>query len=441
MEFPRRCLLILLDGLADRAQADLGGQTPLQAARTPHLDRLAREGACGHFHALSPGQALSSEAAHFFMMGYSPDEFPGRGYLEALGEEVEVGPNEVALLAHLARCRRQGDQLVLAEKKPPLPEDQAIRCFDAVQSFDSPLGRARFHRAKGSSGVLVLSGPGLSPCITDSDPMYPGLPLMEPLPWAEASRDASALVSCRLLKAYLAWAHARLSQLNGPADPEGEAPVNAVITQRAGQAKPLPTLAQRWGLRVCSISSAHIYRGVFRALGAEALVVPEEEDPGHDLAAKLAQARDIMNDFDLIHVHSKTPDEAGHKKDPAHKQAVIESLDAGLGQGLRGLDATPPLLVVTGDHATPSSGRMVHSGEPSPLLLWGPGVWRDEAGAFGEIACAQGALGLLRGPELMHTVLNGLDRGKLWGLRDNPQDLPYYPAERQPLILPPGAEE
>ncbi len=431
MKLPRRCLLILLDGLSDQAQASLRGQTPLQAAHTPALDRLAAEGACGHFHALGPGQALSSEAAHFFMMGYDPAEFPGRGYLEALGEGVALEPGNVALLAHLARCRRQGDELVLFEKKPPLPEAEALRFFAAVESFTCPLGWARFQRAKGSSGVLVLGGAELSCRITDSDPMYPGLPLMEPLPWIEAKGDEPALAACRLLKAYLAWAHATLA---GQADASEREPVNAVITQRAGQARDLPSLAQRWGLQVLSISSAPIYRGVFRALGAEAMVVPEEPDPGRDLEAKLALARERVQ-FDLIHVHSKTPDEAGHKKDPALKRAVIESLDAGLGRALEGLDPDETLVVVTGDHATACAGDMVHSGEPSPLLLWGAGVWRDQAAAYNEVACAQGALGLLRGPELMHTILNGLDRGKLWGLRDNPRDLPYYPAARQALKL------
>ncbi|MBU1155553.1 MAG: phosphoglycerate mutase, partial [Proteobacteria bacterium] len=147
----RKCILVLLDGLADRAQASLGGLTPLQAASTPNLDRLASEGACGHFHALSPGQALSSEAAHFFMMGYAPEEFPGRGYLEALGEELAFGPDDILLLAHLARCLPQDGRLVLREKKPPLPEEEAKEFFRAVHSYHGPEGSARLERTKGSS--------------------------------------------------------------------------------------------------------------------------------------------------------------------------------------------------------------------------------------------------------------------------------------------------
>ena len=429
----RKCILVLLDGLADRAQASLGGLTPLQAAATPNLDRLAGEGACGHFHALAPGQALSSEAAHFFMMGYPPEEFPGRGYLEALGEKLAFGQDDILLLAHLARCRPQDGRLVLREKKPPLPENEAKEFFQAVGSYKGPEGAARLERTKGSSGVLILSGGALTASITDSDPMHPGLPLMEPLPWEGAEGHPAALRSCALLKAYLRWAHARLAE--HPLNAGAAAPVNAVISQRAGRTPSLSSLKQRWGLRALSISSAPIYRGVFRALGAQAMVTPEASDPGRDLAVKLALAAERLEEFDLIHVHSKAPDEAGHKKDPALKRQVIAALDAGLGQGLEALAGSDILLVVTGDHATACSGNMVHSGEPSPVLLWGPGVWRDQATAFSETLCAQGALGLLRGPELMYTILNGLDRGKLWGLRDNPRDLPYYPAARRALSL------
>lgn len=430
---PRKCLLLLLDGLADRAQDALGGLTPLQAAATPNLDRLAATGACGHFHALTPGRALPSEAAHFFMMGYGPDEFPGRGYLEALGEGVRFEPDEVLLLAHLARCDRQDNQLILREKKPRLDEEEAAALFAAVASFEAASGRARLIRSQNSSGILVLSG-DLSPRVTDSDPMLKGRPLLEPLPWREAAHDPRVQNTSTLLHDYLTWAHSALAA--HPLNDQAEFPVNAVITQRAGQARELPSLQKRWGLRVLSISSAPIYRGIFLALGAEALVVPEEPDPGGDLEAKLRLSWERLDEFDLIHVHSKAPDQAGHRADPLLKKEVIEALDAGLGKVLPELERRELLLVVTGDHATASSGQMVHSGEPSPLLLHGPEVWRDQASGFDEVGCAAGALGLLRGSDLMHTILSGLDRGKLWGLRDHPLDLPFYPAPASPLTLP-----
>lgn len=436
---PGKCILILLDGLADRSHESLGWRTPLQTALTPNLDCLAREGACGYFHALSPGLALPSEAAHFFLMGYGPDHFPGRGYLEALGFGLDLLPGEVALLAHLAMLRPEGTQLLLQERKPTLDDSLANELFAVVGDYHNPQGTASLKRTKGSSGIVILKGAGLSRCITDSDPLIPGQPLLKPLPWAGQKDDLKTRRTASLLSAYLIHAHQTLAQhpLNLARAEQGLAPVNGLVTQRAGKAVDLEPVSLRWGLKVFSISSAPIYKGVFKSLGAAAELLPADDDPGRDLANKLERALERLDEFDFIHVHSKAPDEAAHTKDPAAKAEVIQALDAGLAGLLQAKEARENLLVVvTGDHATPSSGDMVHSGENSPLLLHGANVWRDAVQGFDEVQCASGALGLLRGPELMQTILDRLDRAKLWGMRDHPQDLPYYPGPREPLLPP-----
>lgn len=438
-ELPNKCILVLLDGLADRSHQPLNWRTPLQTAQTPNLDQLAREGACGYFHALTPGSPLPSEAAHFFLMGYSPDQFPGRGYLEALGHGLELSPGDVALLASLAMVNPDADRLVLKERKPNLDDELAKDLFAAVEDFNGSQGSAHLKRTKGSSGVLILRGHGLSRYITDSDPLLPGRELLKPLPWAEKKGDLEARRTAGLLSAYLIHAHQSLAQhpSNLAREDNGLAPINAVITQRAGQATALEPVGLHWGLKVLSLSSAPIYRGVFKAIGAAAELVSEDRDAGLDLAQKLETALERLERFDFIHVHTKAPDEAAHTKDPADKAKVIQKLDSGLAGFLKAVQARDDLLVaVTGDHATPSSGDMVHSGECSPLLLHGPGVWRDAVQGFDEVQCSLGALGLLRGPELMRTILDRMDRAKLWGMRDNPRDLPYYPAPREPLSLP-----
>ncbi|MFH1035227.1 MAG: phosphoglycerate mutase [Pseudomonadota bacterium] len=433
----KKCLLVLLDGLADRAHAELGWRTPLQAAATPNLDRLAALGACGHFHATHPGQALPSEEAHFAMMGYAPELFPGRGYLEGLGEGFAFDDGDVLLLAHLAFFQPQGGGLLLIEKKPKLPEEQAQAFFAAVRDFSCPLGRAVFQRARGSSGVLVLGG-DVAPFITDSDPMLPGRPLLRPRPWSEHAGHAPSQNAAGLLGAYLRHAHRVLAghPLNLERRAGGLPAVNGVLTQRAGRRTVVPPLLEAWGLRVLSLSSAPIYRGLFRFMGADADLLPEGPTPGRDVAAKLALALARLDSRDLIHLHSKAPDEAAHEKDPLLKTRVIESLDRGLARLPQLLDTHPDLLVVvTGDHATPSSGDLIHSGEPSPLILAGCGVWRDKATAFDEVSCADGALGLLRGQEFMTSILGLIDRAKLKGLRDHPLDLPYHPGPDMALDM------
>lgn len=438
-QLPRKCILVLLDGLADRSHESLGWRTPLQAAATPNLDRLAREGACGYFHALSPGVALPSEAAHFFLMGYGQEQFPGRGYLEALGFDLKIEPGEIVCLAHMAMFKPESGRLVLQERKPKLDQGLAEELFAAVGNYKGPQGSARLIRTKGTSGVLILQGAGLSRCITDSDPLIPGQPLLKPLPWAGQEEDLKTRRTASLLTAYLIHAHQILARhpLNLSRVEQGLASVNGIVTQRAGQATDLEPVGLCWGLKVLSLSSAPIYRGVFRALGAAAELLQEDEDPARDLAYKMDTALDRVDRFDFIHVHTKVPDEAAHEKDPAGKARVIEALDRGLAGLLEAAGTNSELLIaVTGDHATPSSGEMVHSGENSPLLLNGAGLWRDAVQGFDEVQCASGALGLLRGSDLMQTILDRLDRAKLWGMRDHPRDLPYYPGPREPLLLP-----
>ncbi len=132
---PERCVLILLDGLADHSHPELGHQTPLQAARTPALDGLAAAGACGAYHPTRVGQALPSELAHFALFGYDPGAMPGRGVLEALGAGAALGTGDVALMARLAHIEVQGKALVLVHDRPGLSGDEAGALTRSVGAF------------------------------------------------------------------------------------------------------------------------------------------------------------------------------------------------------------------------------------------------------------------------------------------------------------------
>jgi 2,3-bisphosphoglycerate-independent phosphoglycerate mutase len=145
-----------------------------------------------------------------------------------------------------------------------------------------------------------------------------------------------------------------------------------------------------------------------------------------------------VSNMSYSHVHTKAPDEAAHAKEPAAKCRVIEALDRGIGTVLDDLMAEPELLiVVAADHSTPSSGPLVHSGEPVPLVFHGPGIRRDRVDGYDEICAAGGALGLVRGRELMYLILNHLDRAKLQGIMDTPADQPYWPGRYDPLRVGP----
>ena len=127
-------VVVLLDGLADRAHDVLKGRTANEAARTPNLDRLAASGSCGLLYAVGPGRAPSSEVAHWSMLGYRPDEFPGRAVFEALGRGESVSDEHVFAYAALRPAERRDDGWWLTGR--PDPKRDAADAAALVEACD-----------------------------------------------------------------------------------------------------------------------------------------------------------------------------------------------------------------------------------------------------------------------------------------------------------------
>jgi 2,3-bisphosphoglycerate-independent phosphoglycerate mutase len=391
-----RCILLLLDGLGDRSHPLLNGRTPLQAAHTPNLDRIASLGMTGLFHAHLQGTALPSELAHFLMFGYRMEEFPGRGLVEALGEGFDIRESEVALLARIFSVAEERGTLILRHEDPELDPESCRILHRAIRSFSSDGITAEFLPTRGIGGILRLRGE-VSKNVTDSNPITEGRPLMAVHP------------------------------LNGKRRKKGLPPINAVGTQRAGMPAGLPSFSDKWGLRGLLIASGAVYQGLGQVVGMDACKVSDSDDPARDLRERLEVALKAK-EYDFVHVHTKVTDTAGHTGDPLVKKSVIEQLDRALEYALTEIVPDEDILfIVTADHSTASSGTMIHTGESVPLVMSGKYIRRDDVGKFDEVSCAAGGLSLVRGKELMYLVLNFLDRGKLWGLMDSPDDQPFTP--------------
>jgi len=434
---PQKCILILLDGIGDRSFEQLGQQTPLQAAKTPVLDKLSEGGANGLYHAALLGQALPSENAHFLMFGYDMSGFPGRGALEALGTGIKLGSKDVAVLSHFACLHESDGCLVVDQRKPEISDNEISRLIQAVEKYNRQGVNIRFIQTGGIFGIIVLTG-DVAPSITDSDPFIDGRPLIAISPWAEFKNDIASQNAALALKEYLVWTYGQLNDcpVNQSRISKGQAAVNGFVTQRAGQLKDVIPFNQSYGLRGLSIASGLVYTGLSAYIGLDAKKVVDTEDLEKDIADRLNTAYESLNDYDLVHVHTKAPDEAAHTKDPDAKKSVIESLDRGIGRAIGPLMDDPEvLLIVTADHSTPSSGPLIHSGESVPLMFYGQGVRRDGVSRFNEVDVATGALGSVRGKELMYLILNHLDKAKLQGIMDTPVDQPYWPGDYEPFRL------
>jgi 2,3-bisphosphoglycerate-independent phosphoglycerate mutase len=409
MRAPKKIMLVLLDGAADRGQAALGGLTPLEAATTPNLDALAAAGANARMYPVAPGIAPSSQQAHWSLFGYEQATFPGRGYFEALGEGLKPGNGDVCVRANLARVEVRGGGFEIVERPDPREGTADLAGVDLDTIIDDVL--VTFTFTDHLQGIVTLhpeSG-AVSHQVSDADPLSVGWPVVAVQPFEEANDPAAAARTARVLNEWMLVAHERLA---------GRA-LNFVLLKWAGAPPEIPTFAEKFGLRGVSLGAGSLYAGLAAAVGMAHAEIPADlRHPQRDLEVRLEAAYDLLNDADFVHVHSKVPDHVSHKKDPFLKVAALESLDAALEGLVRGRRWEDDLVIaVTADHATPSSGVLYHSGEAVPLAVLGgaPGV--DAVSTFRECACGGGLLGQLVGTDLLPVLLNAADRTGFLGDR------------------------
>jgi 2,3-bisphosphoglycerate-independent phosphoglycerate mutase len=410
-------VVLLLDGLADRAHESLGGRSGLEAATTPNLDRLCASASCGVLYAVGPGRAPSSEVAHWSMLGYRPDEFPGRAVFEALGRGQEVSAEHVFAYAALRPAERRDNGWWLTGR--PDPDRDAEEAERLVARCDGitvdGLTFLLTHVWRGEA-VLRIAGDA-DERVTDSDAFFRDRhPVLRPQPLVpEAERTARAAEE---------WSREVMRRL------EGER-FNVITLKWWGRPRDVPTFEQRHGLRGTFVAGSAFLRGLGRAVGLEPRDEGETDDAAEDLRGRIAIARERLDAGDsFVFCHVKSADAAGHTKDPHEKQAMIETLDAALGD----LPTDRAIVCLTGDHATPAFPDVIHSGDPVPFVVAGPGVRADRVREFGESTCADGILGHLRGPDMMPVLLNAADRPLFLGSRPTPFDgADGYPALLDPL--------
>ena len=419
----------MLDGLADRAHAVLGGRTAVEAAETPNLDRLAAQGSCGLIYGVGPGRAPSSEVAHWAMLGYRPDEFPGRAVFEALGAGQEVSDDDVFAFAALRPGERRPDGLWLTGRpRYGDDEDEAAALIAACDGLTlDGLTFSLAHVRRGEA-VLRVSG-GADERITDSDAFFRVRhPVLLPQPLVpEAERTATAVE---------AWTRQAMDvlarhEINERRKARGLPIFNVVTLKWWGRPRRVPTFLERHGVSGAFIAESRFLRGLAAAVGLSPVELPETDDPAADLRARIERiGRQLDGGDTFVFSHLKAMDMAGHTKDPNVKREMLETLDPELGS----LPIDRAIVCVTGDHATPAFPEVIHSGDPVPFVVAGPGVRADRVTTFGELDCAEGILGQLRGPDMMPVLLNAADRPLFLGSRPTPFDgADGYPAILKPL--------
>jgi 2,3-bisphosphoglycerate-independent phosphoglycerate mutase len=412
-------VVVLLDGLADRAHASLGGRTANELADTPNLDRLAAAGSNGVLFSLGPGRAPSSELAHWAILGYRPEEFPGRAVFEAVGVGQDVDPEHVFAYAALRPADvRDGELWLTGRPRYGEDEEEARRLVESCDGLEVDGLRFSFAHTRRGEAVLRIEGDA-DDRITDTDAFFRDRhPVLRPQAVVpEAERTARAVEQ---------WTRTVIERL------EGER-FNVITLKWWGRPRPVPTFEERHGLRGTFVGESAFLRGLAATVGLAAIEEPEGDDPAADLRRRLGRVEELLAaGDDFVFVHLKATDMAGHTKDPAVKRATIEALDAELGT----LATDSAVVAVTGDHATPTYPDVIHTGDPVPFLLAGPGVRPDSVETFGELQAASGILGHLRGEDVMPVLLNAADRPLFAGSRPTPHaGADGYPSLLEPLRI------
>jgi len=425
-------VLVVLDGLGDRPVPQLGGRTPAEAARTPVLDELTRRGASGRHVPFGWGRAPSSELSHWALFGYAEQPFPGRAVLEGLGAGVDV-PAGVAVVHAALRTSAVADGVVrVTGRAAPGDEPDAARLLGELAPAARAGGVEVRPLARRGEALLLLPGHA-SGAVSDSDPFFEHLhPWLRPVPTGPGGQALADDLCAFLLAARDVLT---ASEGNAARAAAGRPPLDLLTTKWAGVRRPLPSFLEVAGLPGAAVTSSSLYRGLAVLLGLERRDLPSGDDLTQEMAGRVAAAADLLDGGSaFVHVHTKSPDEAGHSKQPFAKRDVLEQLDAGLA-GLLGL-ADRAVVAVTGDHATPSTGGVLHTGDPTPFVVAGGAIRPDGVEVFGELPAARGDLGMLRADDVLPLLCSAADRPAFLGHRT--AALPSIALADQPVPMPLG---
>lgn len=392
-----------MDGLGDRPISEFGGQTPLEYAKTPNMDKLASLGMNGLLHVIAPGVTPGSDTAHLALFGVDPYEYyTGRGPFEASGIGLVVREGDIAFRTNFATINSEG--IITDRRAGRIREgtDQLAKLFEGLEidGIKILLEAGTEHRA-----ALILRGDGLSDQVSENDPH---VERKEPLEFKPLDESPEAEKTARVLTSLVMKARTILNnaELNKKRVEESLLPANYLLIRGAGKVPKLPNFEEEYCLETACIAGGGLYKGVGRMLGMH--VIEDSRLSGGtttDLSAKFEITQNALNDYDFVFTHVKGTDNYSHDGKYKEKSEFIERVDKELYRFLPENYEGDLVVMITGDHSTPCSFKD-HSADPVPILIYSPDCRRDKVEKFGESYAVDGSLGHILGKHIMGIALN-----------------------------------
>ena len=379
-----KIVMYVADGLGGLPK-EPGTPTELEAARTPNLDRLAIRGVQGLSIPVFPGITPGSGPGHLGLFGYDPLKYViGRGALEATGIGFQLEPNDVAVRCNFVTLDDQGK--ITDRRAGRIPTEESSRLVERLRAVSIPGVEIFVEPVKEHRFVVVFRAEGLGDQVDDTDPQETGVPPLEPVGHDEPSRKTAEVA-----KKFLQQAREILK----------DQPRANFHTMRGFAARPnLPSYKEVYGLKAAAVAVYPMYKGLARLVGMDILAEP----------ATLEEQMDVLEanyaDYDFFFIHFKYTDSTGEDGDFEAKVQKTEAFDAMIPR-IEVLE--PDVLIVTGDHSTPSFLRS-HSWHPVPTLLVSNCSRFDELEAFNETTAVRGGLGQFEAKYLMSLALANAGR-------------------------------
>jgi 2,3-bisphosphoglycerate-independent phosphoglycerate mutase len=380
-------LLLVMDGLGDTATAATSWRTPLEAARTPNLDELVKEAACGRGIPVSPGITPGSGPGHLALFGYEPVENEiGRGVLEAAGLDMEITPRDVCTRANFGTYDANG--IIIDRRAGRIPTDKCkelvaklAREIPSIEDVQLVLKAGKGHRF-----VTILRGDGLDGDLTDADPHHEGSPILT----VKANKPEGEKTA-RIANEFIKRANELL---------HNEHPSNGIMMRGFSKTPDIRPFPRKWKITSAAIATYPMYRGITKLLGLNVLATGE---------TAADECRTYLNDaadYGYVFLHVKPTDAAGEDGNFDAKVAAIEATDAQIPTLLK---RAPDVLCVTGDHSTPIANK-AHSWHPVPVMVRSKVCGADRFDRFTEKNCNTGSLGIFPMVELMPILLANAGR-------------------------------
>lgn len=374
-----KIVLVVADGLGG-LPIEFGGRTELETARTPNMDAMVREGVCGLSIPVLPGIAPGSGPGHLGLFGYDPLEYRiGRGILEALGINFQVGPRDVAIRGNFCTVNDKG---LITDRRAGRPAtDRCIEMCKKMQTIKIPGVETFVEPVREHRFVLVLRGDNLGDQVNDTDPQA-----LNVAPLHAVGEDPPSQNTAKAVNQFAAEVAKLL---------KNDAPTNAVTLRGFARYPKIATMQDIYGLKSACIAVYPMYRGLARLVGMDIL------DAGATLADQVETLKKAWDKYDFFFLHYKYTDSTGEDGNFDEKVKKIEALDKEI-PNIRAMN--PDVMLVTGDHSTPSKMK-AHSWHPVPVVLSAKTVRPDGAVEFGEDSCLRGGLGHVEAKYLMSLAM------------------------------------